>query len=187
MKVLVTAASKHGTTTEIAERHRRRPPGRRPRGRRHRAGRRADHRRLRRRRRRLGRLRRPLARAGQGVRARATRSSSRPARCSCSRAARSVTRRGRSRIRPKVATIDDATMAIDHQVFAGRLVESDLGRLRAAGHQDGPRGLWRLPLVGRHHRLGEGDRELPEERADDALDRLIGLEGRTRVSRTGDP
>ena len=34
---------------------------------------------------------------------------------------------------------------------------------RAPGHQDAPRALRRLPLLGRHHGLGPGDRELHED------------------------
>ena len=68
--------------------------------------------------------------------------------------------------------LDEATGAVDHQVFAGRVIAESAGRLRAAGHHGRPC-RWRLPPVGRHRRLGEGDRQVPEGRADRRAGRAL--------------
>ena len=73
----------------------------------------------------------------------------------------------------EIAWIDEATMALDHRVFAGRLTESDLGAGRAADHQDGPGAVRRLPVLGRHHGLGYRDRELRQGRGGRARRRRL--------------
>ena len=64
----------------------------------------------------------------------------------------------------EVAAIDETTMAIDHRVFRRPPRRERARRGRAADHQDGSGAVRRLPVVGRHHGLGDGDRELREER-----------------------
>ena len=182
MKVLVTAASKHGSTAEIASVIARVPPDGRHRGRRHRAG-----------------SRDLLAGYDAVVVGSAVYAGHwlGPAKAFVLRYRVELVdlpvflfSSGPIGDPPKPAQdptdmveLDEATGAVDHQVFAGRVIRESAGVLRAAGHHGRPC-RWRLPPVGRHRRLGEGDRQVPEGRAGSPSPSPWADESPSRVTRT---
>ena len=158
-RILVTAASRHEATMEIAEEigaelrrdgpQRRRPPhrgGLRPRG-------------LRARRARERHLRGALARAGAGLLRPPPRRAARPARSGSSAAARlGDPPKPTDDPGSDIADLVPATGAREHRIFPGRLDRHELGHHRAGRGGAGALAGRRLPPLARDRRLGGRDR-----------------------------